>query len=142
MITHTLTSSFIAELHDAIHGFDIDVIKLALYDSNATLGKTTTAYSATNEVSGTGYVAGGMVLVASSSMRTWDVDTFLIDWENPLWAAATISARGGLIYNSSKANRSICVLDFGRVVSSTGNDFVFQFPAPTKGTCLIKSALR
>ena len=114
-----------------------DVYKIALYTSTATLSNATTAYAATNEVVGTGYTATGQTLVGFSA--TLDTNTAILDWTtDPTWPASTITARGALIYNSSKTNSAIAVLDFGSDIVSTNGAFTVQFPLPAAATGLIR----
>lgn len=138
-ITQTLTTSFKQELMEAIHDFQNggDTFKIALYTSDATLDATTTAYSATNEVSGTGYVAGGASLTNVSPTTSGTVA--YVDFNDVTWSTSTITnARGALIYNSSKANRAVAVLDFGGNKSTSASDFVIQFPAPNANNAIIR----
>ena len=137
-ITAAVCNSYKQEILQGTHT-SADTYKIALYTSAATLDATTTAYAATNEVSGTGYTAGGATLsgftVSGSGSTAWlDFTT------DPTWAAATITARGALIYNSSKANKAVCVLDFGSDVSSTAATFTVTFPAPAASTALVRVA--
>lgn len=114
-----------------------DTYKIALYTSSATLSKSTTAYSATNEVSGAGYSAGGATL--SGFSVTTDGDTAILDWtSDPTWAAATITARGAVIYNSTRSNKAVAVLDFGSDFTSTAATFTVQLPAPTACTGTVR----
>jgi len=133
-----MCSSFKQELLGGIHDLDTDTIKIALYTSSATLDASTTAYSATNEVSGTGYTAGGNAL--ASPVISLDGTTAIVDFADSTWAAATITARGALIYNASKANRAIAVLDFGADKTSTDGDFTVSMPAAAAATALIRIA--
>jgi hypothetical protein len=114
-----------------------DVYKIALYTSTATLSNATTAYTATNEVVGTGYTATGQTLVGFTA--SLDTNTAILDWTtDPSWPTSTITARGALIYNSSKTNSAIAVLDFGSDISSTNGTFTVQFPLPAAATGLIR----
>lgn len=117
-----------------------DVYKIALYTSAAALSKATTAYSATNEVGNSGtYAAGGQVL--SGFSVTLDTDTAILDWTtDPLWTGATITARGALIYNSSKSNKAVAVLDFGGDITSTNGNFLVTLPTPAAATGLVRIA--
>lgn len=116
-----------------------DTYKLALYVSTATLSKATTAYSATDEVVGAGYSAGGVTLAGLASAL--DADTAYLDWStDPTWAVATIIAAGGLIYNASKSNKAVAVLDFGGNIISTNGPFTVQLPAPAAATALVRIA--
>lgn len=135
-ITQGLCTSFKAELFEGIQALESDTLKIALYTSNATLSADTTAYSTTEEVTGTGYTAGGNTLsgVTISSSGT----TAFVDFADTTWSTATITARGALIYNSSKANRAIAVLDFGSDKVTAGGDFTIQIPAADASSALIR----
>ena len=138
MIVQTQTTSFKAELYQGIHDLDTDVIKIALYTANADLNAETTAYSSTSEASGGNYVAGGSILtpitVNSSGYTAY------VGFPNVSWTGA-ITARCALIYNSSKANRSVAVLDFGSdKVSTSGGTFLITMPANTATDALIRSS--
>jgi hypothetical protein len=111
---------------------------IALYTSSATLDASTTAYSATNEVSGTGYVAGGnsLTAVAPTSSGT----TAFTDFNDTTWSTATITARGALIYNSTQSNKAIAVLDFGADKTSTAGDFTIVFPTADSSNAIIRIA--
>lgn len=137
-ITQAMPTSFKVELLGGVHVFGTDVFKIALYTSAATLGASTTVYSATNEVVGTGYTAGGNVLTAevTSSGGT----TAFVDFGDSTWTSATITARGALIYNSSKGNKAVAVLDFGSDKTSTAGDFVVQMPTADATNALIRIA--
>jgi len=140
-ITQTLCTSFKVELLTGTHNFTAttgDSFKIALYTSSATLGATTTAYSSTNEVSGTGYTAGGAALteVTPTSSGT----TAYVDFGDATWSSATITARGALIYNSTDSNKAVAVLDFGADKVSTNGDFTVQFPTADSSTAIIRIA--
>lgn len=137
-ISQALCTSFKSELLGGIHDLDTDTIKIALYTSSATLDATTTAYSATNEVSGTGYTAQGETM--TTPVISTSGTTAYIDFADVTWSSATITARGALIYNSSKANRAIAVLDFGGDKTSTNGDFTIQLPAAGATTAIIRIA--
>ena len=137
-ITQAMCSSFKSELLGGTHDLDTDVLKIALYVSAATLGASTTAYSATNEVSGTGYTAGGATL--AGAVITLSGTTAFVDFNDVTWTTSTITARGALIYNSTKANRAIAVLDFGSDKTSTASDFTVQFPTPDATNAIIRLA--
>ena len=136
MIQQTQTTSFKKELYQGIHDLSTDHIYIALYTANADLNQDTTVYSTDNEVSGTGYTAGGQLLtnpVISSSDYT-----AYVTFDNAQWTAA-LTARCALIYNASKANRSIAVLDFGSNKTST-TTFTVAMPANTADSALIRSS--
>ena len=138
-ITQAMCTSFKTELLGGTHDLDTDVIKIALFTSAATLGATTTAYSSTNEVaSGSGYTTGGNTLAGAviSSSGT----TAFVDFSDSTWSSASFTARGALIYNSSKANRAVAVLDFGADKTSTNGDFVVQFPTADASNAIVRIA--
>ncbi len=140
-ITQAMCTSFKVELLTATHNFTAstgDTFKIALYTSSATLGASTTAYTVTNEVSGTGYTAGGNTLtnVTPTSSGT----TAFTDFADTTWSAATITARGALIYNSSKSDKAVCVLDFGSDKTSTAGNFTIVFPTADASNAIIRIA--
>jgi len=137
-ISQALCTSFKSELLGGTHDLDTDTIKIALFTSSATLDATTTAYSTTNEVSGTGYTAGGNTL-GSATISTSGTTAF-IDFADSTWSSATITANGALIYNSSKADRAIAVLAFGGDKTSTNGDFTIQFPTADASNAIIRIA--
>ena len=135
-ITQATTTSYKAEVLQGIHDA-ADTYKMALYTSAATLGTSTTAYSATNEVVGTGYTIGGTTL--SGFNVTTSGTTAILDFTtDPSWENATITARGALIYNSSKSNKAVYVLDFGSDITSTNGTFTVTLPAPDATNGLIR----
>lgn len=140
-ITQALCTSFKAEILTGTHDFTAstgDEIKIALYTSSASLDAATTAYSTTNEVSGTGYTAGGNTLV--NVTPTTSGTTAYIDFDDTTWASATITARGAVIYNADKANKAIAVLDFGGDKTSTNGDFTIQFPTADASNAIVRIA--
>lgn len=137
-ISQAMASSFKSEVLGGIHDLDTDVIKIALYTSSATLSAATTVYTTSNEVVGTAYVAGGNTL--TSPVISLDGTTGICDFADSTWAAATITARGAMIYNSSKANRAIAILDFGADKISTAGDFTVVMPAAAAATAIVRIA--
>ena len=140
-ITQAMCTSFKGEVMQALHNFTTstgNVFKIALYTSTATMSASTTAYSATNEVSGTNYVAGGNTL--TNVTPTTSGTTGFTDFNDTTWSAATITARGALIYNSTNTNRGVAVLDFGTDQTSTAGDFTIAFPAAAAATAIIRIA--
>ena len=137
-ITQAMCTSFKTELLGGVHDLDTDAIKIALFTSTATLGAATTAYSTTDEVSGTGYTAGGNTLAGAAISASGT--TAIVDFDNTTWAASTITARGAMIYNSSKANRAIAILDFGADKTSTDGDFTIQFPVADASNAILRIA--
>ena len=138
-ITTAMCSSFKEELLKGVHDFENDTFKMALYTSSATLGASTTAYTVTNEVSGTGYTAGGQDL--DSPTVTLSGTTAFVDFADETWTGASITARGALIYNSTAAgNPAVAVFDFGADKTSTSGDFVVQFPTADASNAVIRIA--
>ena len=137
-IVQAVCNSFKQEILQGTHT-STDVYKIALYDNTATLDATTTAYTTVGEVVGTGYTAGGQTLQGFNV--TLSGGTAILDWTtDPSWTNATITARGALIYNSSKSNAAVAVLDFGADKSSTNGTFTVQFPLPDAANGLIRIA--
>jgi hypothetical protein len=137
-----LCTSFKVELLKGVHNFSAsggDTFKIALYDNNASFTAATTAYTASNEVSGTGYSAGGNTL--TNIDPTSSGTTAFLDFADTTWSAATITARGALIYNSSAAgNPAVAVLDFGADKTSTSGDFTVVFPAADASNAIVRIA--
>ena len=124
-ITTAICNSYKQEILEGVHA-SADVYKIALYTSTATLGASTTAYTATNEVTGTGYTAGGATLTGFASGLSGS--TGYLTFTDPSWASSTITARGCLIYNSSKSNKAVAAFDFGADVVSTNGTFTVDLP--------------
>ena len=140
-ISQAMCTSFKLALLDGEMDFSSNTsqtFKIALYTSAATLGATTTVYSVTNEVSGTGYTAGGntLTVVAPTTSGT----TAYLDFADTTWATATITARGALIYQSGGTNPAVAVLDFGADKTSTAGDFTIQFPTANASDAIIRVA--
>ena len=136
-ITQAVCNSFKQELLQGLHDLDGHTLKLALYTSSATLGPTTTAFSTTNESSGTNYTSGGATIsnVAVSLSGT----VAFVDFDDGSFSSATISdAAGALIYNSSASNRAIAVLDFGSTKSVSGGTLTVALPSASATTALIR----
>jgi hypothetical protein len=147
-ITQSLATSFKVGLFDGVHNFGIgvirastaqDVFKIALYSSTATLDATTGAYTTSDEVTGVGYTAGGITLTVST-LPTFTGTTAFLSFANASWAAATITARGALIYNSSQGNAAVAVLDFGADKTSTTGTFTVIFPAANSTSAILRLA--
>ena len=137
-ITQAMCSSFKQQILLGEHDMDTDVIKIALYTSAADLSAATTAYSTSNEVVGTGYTAGGNTLTGASVSLTGT--TAFVDFSDTTWTTATITARGALLYNSSKSNKAVAVLDFGSDKTSTAGSFTVQFPANDSSSAIVRIA--
>ncbi len=143
-----MCTSFKNELLYGVHDFDAstgDTFNIALYTSAATLDASTTAYSATNETSGTGYSAGGQAL--TNVNPTTSGTTAFTDFADETFSTATITARGALIYNTTPnttsiavTNPSVVVLDFGGDKTSTAGDFTIVFPTADASNAIIRIA--
>jgi hypothetical protein len=137
-ITQAMCSSFKQQILLGEHDLDTDTIKIALYTSAATLSAATTAYTTSDEVVGTGYTAGGNTLTGATVSLTGT--TAFVDFTDTTWTTATITARGALIYNSSKSNKAVAVLDFGSDKTSTAGNFTVQFPANDSSSAIVRIA--
>lgn len=154
-ITQAVCTSFKQELLQGIHNFTSgsgggtttttgsgNAFKIALYTSSASLGASTTAYSATNEASGTGYSSGGAAL--TNVTPTTSSTTALTDFADLTFSSSSITARGAMIYNSStaagSANRAVLILNFGSDKSSSSGDFTISFPTADASSAIIRIA--
>ncbi len=140
-ITQAMCTSFKTELLTGTHNFtnsSDNTFKLALFTSSASLGAGTTAYSTSNEVSGTGYTAGGSAL--TNVTPSADGTTAITDFADLTFSSSTITARGALIYNDSVSDKAVLVLDFGADKASSSGDFTIQFPAAAAATAIIRIA--
>lgn len=133
-LAQTMTTSFKAELPQAVHNLLTDTVKIALYTASATLNAGTTVYTVTDEVVAAGYTAGGVVLTGVT-INTAD-DIAYISFANPSWTAA-LTARGALIYNVTAGNKSVAVLDFGADKTSS-TVFNVQMPVNTSSTAVLR----
>ena len=124
-ITSAICNSYKQEILEGVHA-STDTYKIALFTDAATLGAATTAYSTTNEVSGAGYTAGGATLSGFSSGLA--SSTAYLTFSDPSFSNATITARGCMIYNSSKSNKAVAVFDFGSNITSTSGTFTVDLP--------------
>jgi hypothetical protein len=140
-ITQALCTSFKSELMTATHDFTTstgDTFKIALFTSSATLSAATTAYSTNEEVTGTGYTAGGATL--TNVTPTTSGTTALTDFADVTWSTSTITANGALIYNSTQTDKAVAVLAFGADKSSSAGDFTITFPAADASNAIIRIA--
>lgn len=141
MIQQGQCASFKVEILSGYHAFTanfrtVDTFKLALYTSAATLDYRTTAYSATNEVSGTGYSAGGVVLTpiapaSSGAIAYWS-------FSDVSWPSASFTANGALVYNSTQGNRAVFALAFGNNKTATNQTFAVAFPTNGSTTSVVR----
>jgi hypothetical protein len=124
-------------LYEGIHNLLTDTLKLALYTADANLDASTTVYTTANEITGTGYSAGGNVVtgaaISSSGYTAW------VTFNNVLWVPAAFTTRCALLYNVTRGNKSIAVLDFGSDKTCT-NTFTVTMPGNTATTALIRSS--
>ncbi len=122
---------------DFLDAFRSDIFKIALYSTFADIGPQTTAYTTENEVPDNGdYVAGGLVLQGYTAAQSGR--SAYLDWVDPVWERASIAAQGALIYNASRNNRAVAVLDFGEIVVSTNAPFRVNLPEATAQTAIIR----
>jgi hypothetical protein len=134
-IVQTQTTSFKSQLYQAVHNMLTDTLKIALYTAAADLNAETTIYSATNEVTGTGYVAGGVALTGVT-LNTSDYTAY-INFADVVFNAS-VTARCALIYNVTQGNKSVVILDFGS--DKTSSNFTITMPANTSTAALIRSS--
>ena len=140
-ITQAMCTSFKKELLEGVHNFKNsggNTFRLALYTSSATMSAATTAYTTSQEASGTNYTAKGESLtrVDPTSSGT----TAFTDFADLTFGTATVTARGCMIYNSSDSNKSVATIDFGGDKTSTAGDFTVVFPAAAASTAIIRIA--
>jgi hypothetical protein len=135
-IVQTQTTSFKAELYQGVHNLLTDTLYMALYTGNANLNAATTIYSSVNEVTGTGYTTGGHI-VTGATVNVYGYTAY-VNFNNVVWPSSLITARCALLYNQSKGNKSICVIDFGS--DKTMNNFTVTMPANTATAALIRSS--
>ena len=143
-ITQAMCTSFKQALLDGEMDFSnntAQTFKIALYTSSASLDAATAAYTTSNEVSGTGYSAGGNTLTISTNPTNGGSGTTVfLSFSNTTWTSSTITARGALIYQSGGSNPSVAVLDFGSDKSSSNGDFQIQFPTADATSAIIRIA--
>ncbi len=137
-----MCTSFKKEILEAVHNFKNSggsTFKIALYTNSASFDASTTAYTATNEVSGTGYTAGGNTLTRVDP--TTSGTTAFTDFADTTWSSSTITARGAIIYNDSAAgDPAVVILDFGSDKTSTNGDFTVVFPTADSSNAIIRIA--
>ncbi len=147
-ISSALTNTFKEELLGGYHSFNASgdtpagsAFKIALYTNSATLGTTTTAYSASNEISGTGYSSGGKALTNTGVAKS--TVTSYTDFSDVSWTSSSFTARGCLIYNSSSisgltSNAAVCSIDFGGDKTVSSGTFTIQFPTNDSSSAIIR----
>ena len=144
-ISQTATTSFKVELLQAVHNFgptSPNTFYIALYTSAATIGPSTTAYTTSGEVSGTGYVAGGQALTISTSptygTNSSGTTTAYISFATVTWPNASFTVRGALIYNVTQGNKSVAVLDFGSDKILNDDTLQVIFPTPDANSAIVR----
>ena len=138
-LTQTATNQFKTGLMNGSYNFTTDAFKIALYTGSATLNENTSTYTTDNEVTGSGYTAGGISLTVSVTPTTGNSGNIAyISFSNVSWTAS-LTARGALIYDVTNGNKTVCVLDFGADKTST-TTFEVQFPAATDTSAIIRIA--
>ena len=144
-IAQTATTSFKVELPQGVHNFgptSPDTFKIALYTAAANLDAATAIYTTSGEVVGTGYTAGGNTLVISvtpvAANNIAGMPTSYWSFANTTWSGATFTARGALIYNLTKGNRSVVVLDFGSDKTVSNTAFQIVFPTPDANSAIVR----
>lgn len=138
MIQQGLTNSFKQEMLQAGQNLATDTLKMALYTAFADIGPTTTAYTAINEVTGTGYTVGGAAVTGATISVDAQTGTVYVTFDNVSWPGANFTARGALIYNVTAGNKSVAVLDFGSDKTFTSASNTVTMPANTATTALIR----
>jgi len=136
VIQQGLTNSFKQEMLQAGQNLATDTLKMALYTAFADLGPTTTAYTTTNEVVGTGYTAGGEPVTGATISVDTQTNTVYVDFDNVSWPGANFTARGALIYNVTQSNASVAVLDFGSDKTFTSANNTVTMPVNSSTTAL------
>lgn len=140
-ISQSLCTSFKVDLLSGTQNFSVpgNTFKMALYTSAATLGPSTTVYTTSNEVSGTGYTAGGNNLTVSVTPTSGGTTAY-ISFADTSWANATFTCRGALIYNATNSNKAVAVFDFGTDKQVVAGTFTVTFPTATSTSAVIRIA--
>ena len=143
-ITSAICTSFKVELLKGVHNFTAttgNTFKIALYDSDATLGASTTAFTTSEEItntSGTAYTSGGATLTSVTPVA--DSTTAVCDFADVSFSSASFTANGALIYNSSATNAAVCAIAFGSDKTATNGTFTIQFPTADATNAIIRLA--
>ena len=143
-ITSAICTSFKVELLKGVHNFTAttgNTFKIALYDSDATLGAGTTAFSTSEEItntSGTAYTSGGATLTSVTPVAS--STTAICDFADVSFSSASFTANGALIYNSSASNVAVCAIAFGSDKTATNGTFTIQFPTADATNAIIRLA--
>ena len=140
-ITSAVCTSFKVEILKGVHNFTAttgNTFNIALYTSDASLGAGTTAYTTSNEVSGTGYTAKGNALTSVTPVAS--STTAVCDFSDVSFSSASFTANGALIYNSSASNVAVCAIAFGSDKTATNGTFTIQFPTADATNAIIRLA--
>ena len=137
MISQTITNQFKSDILQGIQNLLTDSLYLALYTGNATLNANTTTYSSANEVSSTNYTAGGQIVTGVTINTDTQNNVVYVSFNNVTWTNVSFVCRGALLYNSSKGNNSIAVLNWGSD-KNAGPNFVVQLPVNSSSSALIR----
>ena len=137
-IQQGLTNSFKQEMLQAGQNLATDTLKMALYTALSDIGPLTTAYTTTNEITGTGYTAGGEAVTGATITTDVQTGTVFVDFNNVSWPGANFTVRGALIYNVTRSNKSVAVLDFGSDKTFTSTNNTVTMPPNTATTALIR----
>lgn len=138
MIQQGMTNSFKQEMLQAGQNLATDTLKMALYTAFSDIGPTTTVYTTSNEVTGTGYVAGGAAVTGATISTDVQTGTVYVNFNNVSWPGASFTARGALIYNVTQGNASVAVLDFGSDKTFTSVSNTVTMPVNSATTALIR----
>jgi hypothetical protein len=138
VIQQGLTNSFKQEMLQAGQNLATDTLRMALYTAFSDIGQLTTAYTTSNEVVGTGYTAGGELVTGATISTDTQTGTVYVDFNDVSWPGASFTARGALIYNVTRSNKSVAVLDFGSDKTFTSSNSTVTMPANTATTALIR----
>ena len=139
--TSAICNSFKQEILVATHNLTAstgNTFKLALFDSDATLGASTTAYGTSEEITGTGYTAGGKALTSVTPVL--DSATAVCDFGDISWTSSTFTANACLIYNDDSSDKAVCAVAFGGDKSVSSGTFTIQFPAAAATTAIVRIA--
>jgi hypothetical protein len=115
-----------------------DTLRMALYTALSDIGPLTTVYTTTNEVVGTGYVAGGELITGATISTDVNTGTVYVDFNDVSWPGASFTARGALIYNVTRSNKSVAVLDFGSDKTFSAVSNTVTMPVNSATTALIR----
>ena len=137
-IQQGLTNSFKQEMLQAGQNLATDTLRMALYTAFSDIGPLTTVYTTTNEVTGTGYTAGGVAVTGATITTDVQTGTVYVDFNNVSWPGANFVARGALIYNVTRSNKSVAVLDFGSDKTFTSTNNTVTMPVNSATTALIR----